>query len=693
MNPITHMGTRLAACAVAGVLASSAAAADASPATAPPPAEAFFKPASVHDVLLSPSGRRMALSVPGSNGRIGVFAIDLQGSDFKATRAVLFSDADVPDFDWVDDERLVFSITDLQAGLGEAYRQAPGLYAVRYDGSELKHLVETRGRYLVTGPERVTTLPWNHDLLHVPAPAEDGSGARSDEVIIGKLSFAGGELLHITPMWLNTRSARTRTLDIERVPCDVQRWWFTAPGQPRAALCREKGRESLHWYTPPRDGAPGRWQRLAEADRYQLAYSPLWVGQGEMLYVRHVAGAAGEEVVAPFDFAKGAPGEPLVTAPGFDFSGRLLGDRQGRRLLGVRISTDAEQTIWFDDALKAAQARADAALPGRVNRLQCRRCGGSDAVMLVRSYNDQDPGQLLLWRQADNDGKGRWQRVGQVRPEIRPQAMARTDLERIRARDGRDLPVWITRPTGAAGALPAVVLVHGGPWVRGRHWTWEGLPQFLASRGWLVIEPEFRGSDGYGREHMRAGFRQWGQAMQDDVADALLWARSKGLASDAACIVGGSYGGYSTLMGLIRHPELYRCGSAWVAVTDPFLYLEGSWWVRDDISDSGRRYSLPQMVGDVEKDREMLLAHSPLAQAHRIRAPLQLVWGSEDRRVPITHGKRLRDAMEKAGRQPEWVVYEGEAHGWRKTEHQVDFAQKLEAFLALHLQAGGGTSR
>jgi acetyl esterase/lipase len=416
-----------------------------------------------------------------------------------------------------------------------------------------------------------------------------------------------------------------------------------------------------------------------------MGLQPRWVGQGDTLYVEHPGGKAGESVLAPFDFAKSAPGDALVSVPGFDFEGSLLGDRAGGRLLGVRVVSDGEQTIWFDAALKAAQQRADAALPGRINRIQCRRCGSVDEVMLVRSFSDRDPGRLFLWRQADNEGKGRWQAVGMVRADIQPEQMAATDLHRIKARDGQDLPVWITRPATTDQALPAVVLVHGGPWVRGRRWDWQGMPQFLATRGYTVIEPEFRGSDGYGQAHLLAGFRQWGQAMQDDVADALLWARRQGLANDAACIVGGSYGGYSTLMGLIRHPDLYRCGSAWVAVADPFLFLEGSWWVRDDISASGRRYGLPQMVGDPDKDRDMLLANSPLARAAEIRKPLQLIWGSEDRRVPIQHGKRLREAMQKAGQEPEWIVFEGEAHGWRKPEHQIGFARKLEAFLARHL--------
>jgi len=674
---------------VSGLLAAWAVCAAAAGAAEPPlPADIFFKPASLQEVLLSPSGKRMAVSTPGANGRLGVFVIDLQGSNFKATRAVLFSDADVPSFQWVDDERLVFSVTDLRAGLGEW--QAPGLYAVRHDGAEFVHLVETRGRPLVTGADRIKTLPWNHTLLHVPVASEDRDGARANEVIIGELRYDLEDLRDITPLWLNTRTGKTRPVAMAGQPCPVHAWWFNPQGTPRAALCREKGRETLHWHqaaASAQAGTAGTWKPIAEGPLYQLGLQPLWVGDGDRLYVTHHAGPAGESVVAPFDFAKGKPGDTLVNAPGFDFSGWLIGDRDGQRLLGVRISTDAEQTVWFDAGYKAAQQRADDALPGRVNRIQCRRCGTDDAVMLVRSYSDQDPGQLLLWRQADDGGKGRWQRVGQVRPDIQPAQMARTDLERIRARDGRDLPVWLTRSATARQPLPAVVLVHGGPWVRGRHWDWQALPQFLASRGYLVIEPEFRGSDGYGQAHLRAGFKQWGQAMQDDLADALLWARQRGLASDAACIIGGSYGGYATLMGLVRHPELYRCGSAWVAVTDPFLYLDGAWWVQDDISASGRRYSLPQMVGDVDKDREMLRANSPLEQAARIQRPLQLVWGSEDLRVPITHGRRLREAMQKAGLQPDWLVYDGEAHGWRKPENQVDFARRLEAFLARHLGA------
>jgi len=390
-------------------------------------------------------------------------------------------------------------------------------------------------------------------------------------------------------------------------------------------------------------------------------------------------------VVARYDAQAGRPASrPLVSTPGFDFTGRLLAAQPGGRVQGVRVETDAEATVWLDPRMQRLQEKADARLPGRVNRIVgCRRCDGDDGVMLVRSWSDRHPGQFVVHRlQTDQ-----WVVVADVQPGVDPDAMARVQFHRVRSRDGRDLPVWLTLPKDSRPGepRPAVVLVHGGPWVRGGHWQWSAMQQFLASRGYVVVAPEFRGSEGYGLAHYRAGWKQWGQAMQDDVADALLWARREGLTDDRACIVGGSYGGYSTLMGLVRHPELYRCGAAWVAVTDLLLLVQGEWWVDDDISYAGRRYRLPELVGDAEADRAMLLDNSPVEQAGRIRAPLLLAFGADDRRVPLSHGTRLREAMQRQGREPEWVVYDGEAHAWRLPATRVDFARRLEHFLAAHL--------
>jgi dipeptidyl aminopeptidase/acylaminoacyl peptidase len=306
-------------------------------------------------------------------------------------------------------------------------------------------------------------------------------------------------------------------------------------------------------------------------------------------------------------------------------------------------------------------------------------------VLLVRSYSDREPGEWWIHRGAGSDTKD-WQQVGRVKLEVKADDMSTMALHRIKARDGRDLPVWVTKNPAAKGPLPAVVLVHGGPWVRGNVWGWHADAQFLASRGYVVIEPEFRGGTGYGEAHLKAGFRQWGQAMQDDVADALGWAQQQGIASDKACIAGASYGGYSTLMGLIKDPGLYRCGVAWVAVADLELLVNGSIWVDDDTSVIMRKYRMAELVADGKADADMIAANSPAQQAARIKAPLLLAFGEEDRRVPLAHGERLRKAMRAAGNEPEWVTYPGEGHGFAVVKNRVDFAERMERFLAKHLQ-------
>ena len=172
--------------------------------------------------------------------------------------------------------------------------------------------------------------------------------------------------------------------------------------------------------------------------------------------------------------------------------------------------------------------------------------------------------------------------------------------------------------------------------------------------------------------------------MQDDVADAVRWATEKGLVDGKrVCIAGASYGGYATLMGAIRYPDLYRCGVAWVAVTDPRLLFEPIW--RSDASVEAREYSLPTLIGDPVKDAAMLKAATPVERAGEIKIPILLAFGGEDQRVPIDHGTRMRAAMQAAGQQPEYVVYDGEGHGWLKVENRIDFWQRVEKFLAKNL--------
>jgi len=646
------------------------------PATAP---DAYFQNAAVLEAKLSPGGKRLAIKTSLGSDRVTVGVLDIEGGN-QLYRPASFADADVYEFEWADDERLVFSAIDLRNIGADMHRYAPGLFSVNFDGKKPRKLVNRGSNFITDGQDEDRALAYNHMLLAVPKPQ---AGVEPGTVLVGQLGFGDKGINSVTPIWLNARTGGWSWAKLGKdAPPDVLRWWFDSAGNARAALTQSKGRSAYHWRGPGDDA----WHQIAEGDALAMPFHVVSVDDAGHLYVVQASGPGGTEVLSRFDFKSGAPERsPVVAVPGFDFRGHLLNDKPGASSLGVRVDADGEATVWFDPAMKAVQQDIDTRLPGRVNRIDCRRCGQPDMVALVESFSDHDPGALFLYDGASKKLKF----LLKVRNGIDPKTQASVDFQRIKARDGRDLPVWVTQPRKLEPGkpVPAVVLVHGGPWVRGGHWHWDGEAQFLAAQGWLVIEPEFRGSEGYGAEHLRAGFKQWGQSMEDDLADALLWAQKQGLAQPGkACIAGASYGGYAALMGPVRYPELFRCVVAWVGVADLDLFLQGSFWTRDDISDAGRKYGLPQMVGDTKADAAMLQANNPVLLASKMKAPVLLAYGEADERVPVAHGKRMREALIQAGNPPEWITYPSEAHGWYNPDNRIDFAKRMAAFLDKNLR-------
>lgn len=649
------------------LVASAAARADSPP---PVPVEAFYRHADMDDVALSPSGRLLALTSAVGSDRVALAVFDLEGGS-QPRIVARFNDADIQSFRWVNEDHLVFDLVDRTLGGGDQ-RRAPGLFSVRADGTGMRQLIKMRRDVYVSQRQNERLLEWDHELLAVPETGES-------KVIVGRVTrSAVGDVESIAPLLLDVQTQQTRSLAMG-APEGATGWWFDATGRPWLVSTTREGTSTYHWRRSEDSG----WTPIASGPTLRMPFLAHSTDSAGQLFVTLARGEAGYRALYRFDFATGKPETtPLVSTPGFDFAGRLVSAYREGRTLGVRTTTDAETTVWFDARLKQLQQAADLRLPGRVNRLTCRRCNADDAVVLVRSWSDQHPGEYWIHRPAGD----RWQRVGAVRGDIDPRRMGQLDLHRIKARDGMDLPVWVTRPAGdPALRRPAVLLVHGGPWVRGRRWEWSADAQFLASRGYVVIEPEFRGSTGYGVRHFEAGWKQWGAAMQDDLVDAVKWAAGRGwIDPQRVCIAGASYGGYATLMGLVRHPETFRCGAAWVAVTDPRL-LFGLPWV-NDISQEARRHSLPVLIGDPKADADRLAAVAPLELADRIKAPVLLAYGREDTRVPVEHGERMRDALRKAGNEPQWVLYPDEWHGWFKAETRYDFARRLESFLASSLK-------
>jgi len=633
----------------------------------PVPVATFVANPDISDVKLSPSGKYIALAIANKSGRTILAVSDAALSEPPVVVAAS-SLADIRSFEWVNDDWLVYNVVDLQSPLrGQDF--GPGLFSVRRDGTRARHLIRVRWDEFTTGTNiQSTLLDPTHFFIET---LSDGSS----DVIVGQARFDNhGELISITPKRLDVSTGRASVAALG-YPEHTVDWVFDAKGVARVATTEHDGWAETFW----RDGDPAPWRSLQRSRELDQPWRPIDVDAAGHLYVA-ARGAAGTTVVQRFDVATGKlDPEPLATAPGFDLEGGLVFDDPQEKLLGLRVVTDAETTVWFDPQRKKLQQLADARFPGRVNRIHCRGCGG-DGAMLVYSYSDHDPGSYSLYRPKTDT----WSTLGVVRPAIDPRQMADLDLHRVKARDGLELPVWVTKPKRAKGPLPAVLLVHGGPWERGVAWRWNPEAQLLASRGYLVIEPEFRGSTGYGRSLFRAGWKSWGTTMQDDLADAVRWAADQGLADPKrVCIVGASYGGYAALMAPIRYPDMFKCSVAYVAVSDPRLMFEESWQ-----NDIGRQahFSMREMIGDPEKDAALLKAAAPVERAAELKIPLLMAYGSEDVRVPLQHGAKMRAALRAAGHDPEYVVYSGEGHGFQKMENRVDFYSRMEKFLARHLE-------
>jgi dipeptidyl aminopeptidase/acylaminoacyl peptidase len=660
-------------CSVASVLVASFIASGAGraaeSAAAPLPAiESFFDNPIFSAAVLSPDARHLAVRIGGEGQRNLLAVVDLEKTGIKVVAN--FSDADVGDFEWVNNERLILDSTDNRLAYGERYF-APGLYAVNRDGSLFRQLANRQDESIVPDSFARPRLPWNTYLVRQ-------KGAQNSEfVYVASPVFDDpGEFLYVDLLRLNTLTGRT-----ERVarPANTRNWLLDHKGEPRIASAVDGGVESI-WYLDP---ATKKWRKVGEFDRYKGgpgAFTPLAFGPDGAMYVSTEAGAD-KSAMHRFDFATNQVSkEPLVKVADYDFHGSLVTTHD--KLLGVRVLTDADWIEWFDPSMKALQQRVDTLLPRTVNLLSVAARAETPWV-LVQSFSDRQPRFTNLF----NSATGQLSKVGDTHARIDPAQMGKQQLVHYKARDGLDIPAWLTLPHGGTGKnLPLVVLVHGGPYVRGGQWGWNPQTQFLASRGYAVLEPEYRGSTGFGAKHFRAGWKQWGLAMQDDIADGAKWAIAEGIVDPKRiCIAGASYGGYATLMGLINDPALYKCGIDWVGVTDIKLMYTGHWSFSSDLSDTYKQYGMPDLVGDPVKDAEQLKATSPLLQAARITQPLLLAYGGADKRVPLYHGQKFYDAVKLTNADVEWVVYEDEGHGWYLPKTRIDFWGRVEKFLERHI--------
>ncbi len=489
------------------------------------PVEKFFRLPQFRAAALNPSATQLAY-IREVNGRYGLLSMD------TATRKLMpvadSTSADVVEFRWISDKRLMYRVENLRVGVGD--NEVHGWYAIDVDGNKVYTLSE--GLVSASG-----TVGANRGL---PARAEFLSRVKTgdpDDFIA--VQFAESPV-RSTLLRINSRTGARRTLDPGGLE-NVIDWALDANDVARAAVSRDKNALTVS----VRDSETAPWRSVGKFSQFENAgFTPIRFDKAGTLFVSARLGSDTSSIHR-FDWVKGTPErEPLVSVKDYDIDSGLIFDEDGK-LLGVRYEADQEGTFWIDPVWKAHQEAIDAALPGRVNLIS----GVADGTVLVRTYSDTSPPRFFLYETKVK----KLSLLGSSRPWIDEKTQARSDVVRYIARDGLTVPALLTLPRGIEPKnLPLVLLAHGGPNVRGIHWGWSRETQFLASRGYAVLEPDFRGSLNHGWKLFRAGWRQWGLSMQDDLADAVLDLTKRGLVDkNRVCIAGASYGGYATVMGLI----------------------------------------------------------------------------------------------------------------------------------------------
>ena len=628
---------------------------------------AYFARSQMTGAAFSPDGKRLAMRSRSKEGRAMLSVLDLD----TLTPFPLYAaeSDDVLSFFWVNNERLAFTLGDLDAPQADV-DAGPGLFAVNRDGKGFRQLVERQRSWVKNGSDQRNLLPWN-TLPLSSQPSQQGPEIWAFRVE----AYDGKDVDYLKLLSLNTATGFAREVD---APLHSQQWWVDREGRLRLVQTRQGNQATLQWRAD--EAAP--WKTLKAFDPYVDDGNLIVQGVGVDGQV-YVATRRGSDKLSMWtlDPATGElSAKPLAQSPQFDVRGHLV-QRQDK-VLGLRFTIDAEVTQWLDADMQALQQQIDKVLPRTVNRLSVPWSGGEPWV-LIEAFADVQPSVYYLF----NRGTRKFTKLGAARPDVDAKRQAAMDMHWIKSRDGRDFPVWVSMPKGAvAKNLPTLVLVHGGPWVKNTAWAWDAEVQYLNALGYAVLQPQFRGTQGLGSAWEGAARKQWGQAMQDDVADATRWAIAQGIADPGRiAIMGASYGGYATLMGLARDADLYRCGVAWVGVTDLDL-LYGAHW--SDSSDAYKQFGMPTLVGDRVKDAAMLKANSPIHIAGKIRQPLLLAYGEKDVRVPIEHGKAMRRALAEAGNtQVDWVSYPKEGHGWIEPATKADFWGRVARFLSRNLAA------
>jgi dipeptidyl aminopeptidase/acylaminoacyl peptidase len=597
------------------------------------PLRDFFKNPEKAGFQVSPDGARFSFMQPYER-RLNVFVQSRQGG--PAVRVTGETERDIAGYFWKGSNRIV--------------------YLKDFKGDENFHLVSVDA----DGTNLVDLTPFDN----VRAMIIDDRPDHDDEMLIA-LNKRNPEVFDVYRLDLKTKELAL----IAENPGNITSWLADHDGRIRIAATADGVNTSLLYRADDKDPF-----KTVITTGFKEVLAPLFFSfDNRKLYATSNINRDKSAIVL-IDPETAKEERVIFEHPEVDVES-LSWSRKRKVITHVRYTTWKGQRTFFDPMTEAIFRDLEGKLPGYEIGLASR--DRDEKVYVVSASNDRSMGTEYLYDVESRE----LTKLADRAPWLDEQQLVQMLPITYRARDGLTINGYLTLPRDGERNLPLVVNPHGGPWARDE-WGYNPEIQFLASRGYAVLQVNFRGSTGYGRKFWEASFKEWGKKMQDDVSDGVLHLIREGIVDPKrVAIYGASYGGYATLAGLVFSPELYACGIDYVGVSNLFTFLHTIppyWKLGLDM--------MHEMIGHPEHDKALLEAASPVFHADKIRVPLLIAQGAKDPRVNVDESDQMVAALKKRGVAVEYILKDNEGHGFHNEENRFEFYEAMERFLAKHLR-------
>ncbi|MBC2607812.1 alpha/beta hydrolase family protein [Pelagicoccus albus] len=619
------------------------------------PVETLFKKPEFAAFQVSPNGEYLAVLAPYER-RLNIHIIELATMSFSRITAV--KDTDIAGFSWITDDRLFFQMDN---GGDEYY----GTFAVDRDGGNpttIMPMLSDDASFSIPRYTRVIDLLDDQPDYVLVANNE----SRADYPDLYLLDIHTGR----KKIFLSN-------------PGNVTGWMTDQNGVVRVGLVRDTSTsDKIKGSFIYRSGPDDEFHQVfpyAEEDKWRVV--PLaFDHDGKTMYVHARPDGAKVEGIYTFDPEAKELGEMILQDDTYDAGGVVVSDFT-KKLAGYGINREKPEFIWVDEEKSQIQTAMDNAFPDTINSPSSM--SDDETVMVYVSTSARQPAYYNLI--SLRGGTLKLTPLGYSREWIKPETQSEQEPYTFEARDGTILHGYIWFPPNSDRKnLPLIVNPHGGPNARDSY-GWDPRVQFFTTRGFAVLQVNFRGSDGYGIDFVKAGHKKWWYEMQYDVRDAVQWAIDQGYVDEKKIgVYGGSYGGYATMAQLTKYPELYNFGINVVGVVDSEEMLK----YEKATSDSAFAF-WQSRIGKLKEDIDMVRESSPINHIEKLDDPVFIIHGVRDPRVPIKQAELLRTAMKKNKKKFEWLVKRNEGHGFRKEENVFTEFNQIEDFIAPFMKKWG----